>query len=173
MTDAMNRVQMAAHHWQPRFVANGIDVNDFEDVLVRTTEWSDWGPTGTRSAPRTRRADAMLNSVAARNRQRTRISALPGATTWGSSSGSRTRRCTPSSAIAPSPCIERRWRISTLPRSVSNSPSRITSSPDICATPWSHNATARAHRSRPRLLEGGDVHDRERVPVPRHGDSEH
>jgi pimeloyl-ACP methyl ester carboxylesterase len=44
MTDALNRVQMAAHHWQPRFVANGIDVNDFEDVLERTTEWSDWGP---------------------------------------------------------------------------------------------------------------------------------
>jgi pimeloyl-ACP methyl ester carboxylesterase len=39
-----NRVQIAAHHWQPRFVANGIDVNDFEDVLARTTEWSDWGP---------------------------------------------------------------------------------------------------------------------------------
>src|ERR1700722_5242195 len=44
MTDAMNRVQMAAHHWQPRFVANGIDVNEFEDVLGRTIEWSDWGP---------------------------------------------------------------------------------------------------------------------------------
>jgi 2,6-dihydroxypseudooxynicotine hydrolase len=39
-----NRVQIAAHHWQPRFVANGIDVNDFEDVLARTVEWSDWGP---------------------------------------------------------------------------------------------------------------------------------
>ena len=44
MTDALNRVQMAAHHWQPRFVANGIDVNDFEDVLGRTVEWKDWGP---------------------------------------------------------------------------------------------------------------------------------
>jgi pimeloyl-ACP methyl ester carboxylesterase len=40
----MNRVQLAAHHWQPRFVANGIDVNDFEGVLSRTVEWSDWGP---------------------------------------------------------------------------------------------------------------------------------
>jgi pimeloyl-ACP methyl ester carboxylesterase len=44
MTDAMNRVQLAAHHWQPRFVANGIDVNDFEDVLARTVEWADWAP---------------------------------------------------------------------------------------------------------------------------------
>ncbi len=40
----MNRVQLAAHHWQPRFVANGIDVNDFESVLSRTIEWADWGP---------------------------------------------------------------------------------------------------------------------------------
>ena len=44
MDSSMNRVQIAAHHWQPRFVANGIDVNDFENVLARTTEWADWGP---------------------------------------------------------------------------------------------------------------------------------
>jgi pimeloyl-ACP methyl ester carboxylesterase len=44
MSDTMNRVQLAAHHWQPRFVANGIDVNDFEDVLARTVEWADWAP---------------------------------------------------------------------------------------------------------------------------------
>ncbi len=40
----LNRVQLAAHHWQPRFVANGIDVNDFDSVLSRTVEWADWGP---------------------------------------------------------------------------------------------------------------------------------
>jgi pimeloyl-ACP methyl ester carboxylesterase len=40
----MNRVQLAAHHWQPRFVANGIDVNDFDSVLSRTVEWADWAP---------------------------------------------------------------------------------------------------------------------------------
>ena len=44
MEPLTNRVQIAAHHWQPRFVANGIDVNDFENVLARTVEWSDWGP---------------------------------------------------------------------------------------------------------------------------------
>jgi 2,6-dihydroxypseudooxynicotine hydrolase len=44
MDSAMNRVQIAAHHWQPRFVANGIDVNDFENVLAKTTEWAAWGP---------------------------------------------------------------------------------------------------------------------------------
>ncbi len=40
----MNRVQIAAMHWRPRFVANGIDVNDFEEVLNQTSEWADWGP---------------------------------------------------------------------------------------------------------------------------------
>jgi len=39
-----NRVQIAAHHWKPRFVANGIDVSDFERVVAETTEWRDWGP---------------------------------------------------------------------------------------------------------------------------------
>ncbi|MGA7988698.1 MAG: alpha/beta hydrolase, partial [Candidatus Dormiibacterota bacterium] len=44
MSDAMNRVQLAAHHWMPRFVANGIDVNDFENVLAKTVDWADWAP---------------------------------------------------------------------------------------------------------------------------------
>jgi dienelactone hydrolase len=39
-----NRVQIAAHHWRPRFVANGIDVNDFDETVARTTEWKDWAP---------------------------------------------------------------------------------------------------------------------------------
>jgi 2,6-dihydroxypseudooxynicotine hydrolase len=47
-TEAHNRVQIAAHHWQPRFVANGIDVNDFEGVLAQTTSWADWGPNWQR-----------------------------------------------------------------------------------------------------------------------------
>jgi pimeloyl-ACP methyl ester carboxylesterase len=47
-TDEMNRVQIAAHHWKPRFVANGIDVNDFEEVLGQTVEWADWGPNWRR-----------------------------------------------------------------------------------------------------------------------------
>jgi pimeloyl-ACP methyl ester carboxylesterase len=42
--DTSNRVQVAAHHWRPRFVANGIDVNDFDETTARTTEWKDWGP---------------------------------------------------------------------------------------------------------------------------------
>src|SRR3989442_15755010 len=38
------RVQVAAHHWRARFVANGIDVNDFDTTVAKTTEWKDWGP---------------------------------------------------------------------------------------------------------------------------------
>jgi pimeloyl-ACP methyl ester carboxylesterase len=39
-----NRVQVAAHHWRPRFVANGIDVNEFDDTVAKTTDWRDWAP---------------------------------------------------------------------------------------------------------------------------------
>jgi pimeloyl-ACP methyl ester carboxylesterase len=42
--EAPNRVHVAAHHWRPRFVANGIDVNDFDETVAKTTEWKDWGP---------------------------------------------------------------------------------------------------------------------------------
>ncbi len=42
--DVANRVQLAAHHWRPRLVANGIDVNDFEDTVAGTADWSQWGP---------------------------------------------------------------------------------------------------------------------------------
>jgi dipeptidyl aminopeptidase/acylaminoacyl peptidase len=45
---AENRVQLAASHWKPRFVANGIDMNDFEKVVAATTEWKDWGPAWLR-----------------------------------------------------------------------------------------------------------------------------
>lgn len=42
--DTTNRVHVAAHHWRPRFVANGIDVNDFDETVAKTTEWNDWAP---------------------------------------------------------------------------------------------------------------------------------
>jgi dienelactone hydrolase len=42
--ETANRVQVAAHHWRPRFVANGIDVNDFDETVARTLEWKDWAP---------------------------------------------------------------------------------------------------------------------------------
>ena len=42
--EAPNLVQIATSHWKPRFVANGVDVNDFERVHAATTEWADWAP---------------------------------------------------------------------------------------------------------------------------------
>jgi len=42
--ETSNRVQVAAHHWRARFVANGIDVNDFDTTVAKTPEWKDWGP---------------------------------------------------------------------------------------------------------------------------------
>lgn len=42
--ETTNRVQLVAQHWKPRFVANGIDVNDFEDVLNHAIDWKDWAP---------------------------------------------------------------------------------------------------------------------------------
>ena len=47
--EPQNRVQIAASHWKPRFVANGIDVNDFERVVASTTEWKEWGPAWLRT----------------------------------------------------------------------------------------------------------------------------
>ena len=43
-SETTNRVHVAAHHWRPRFVANGIDVNDFDETVAKTTDWKDWGP---------------------------------------------------------------------------------------------------------------------------------
>jgi 2,6-dihydroxypseudooxynicotine hydrolase len=42
--ETQNRVQLAASHWKPRFVANGVDVNDFERALATVSEWKDWAP---------------------------------------------------------------------------------------------------------------------------------
>jgi len=39
-----DRVRIATSHWKPRFVANGIDVNDFERVQAATSDWADWAP---------------------------------------------------------------------------------------------------------------------------------
>jgi dipeptidyl aminopeptidase/acylaminoacyl peptidase len=46
--EPQSRVQIAAGHWKPRFVANGIDVNDFEKVVASTPEWKDWAPAWKR-----------------------------------------------------------------------------------------------------------------------------
>ncbi len=36
------RVQTAITNWAPRFLANGIDPNDFQRVTARIHDWSDW-----------------------------------------------------------------------------------------------------------------------------------
>lgn len=48
VAEPANRVRLAAAHWKPRFIANGIDVNDFEAVLASITEWAEWGPSWKR-----------------------------------------------------------------------------------------------------------------------------
>jgi len=42
--ETTSNVQVAAHHWRPRFIANGIDVNDFDETVKNTTDWRAWGP---------------------------------------------------------------------------------------------------------------------------------
>jgi dienelactone hydrolase len=39
---ADERVAIATRHWGPRFVAQGIDLNDFNRTLTRITVWDDW-----------------------------------------------------------------------------------------------------------------------------------
>jgi 2,6-dihydroxypseudooxynicotine hydrolase len=36
------RVQIAIENWEPRFLANGIDPNDFQNVTKRVEQWDDW-----------------------------------------------------------------------------------------------------------------------------------
>ena len=47
-TATPDRVRLAAGHWKPRFVANGIDANEFDRVLAETNEWRDWAPNWKR-----------------------------------------------------------------------------------------------------------------------------
>lgn len=39
---ADERVQIAVENWAPRFVANGVDLNDFKRVTSRVERWDDW-----------------------------------------------------------------------------------------------------------------------------------
>jgi dipeptidyl aminopeptidase/acylaminoacyl peptidase len=47
-TETADRVRLVAGHWKPRFVANGIDANDFDRVLAATGEWREWAPAWKR-----------------------------------------------------------------------------------------------------------------------------
>ncbi len=37
-----SRVQVAISNWAPRFIANGVDFNDFQRVTARIESWDDW-----------------------------------------------------------------------------------------------------------------------------------
>jgi len=39
---ADERVRIAIENWAPRFVANGVDLNDFQRVTSRVERWDDW-----------------------------------------------------------------------------------------------------------------------------------
>ena len=49
VTSAGDRVRIAASHWKPRFIANGIDMNDFDAVLAEASDWNDWAPAWKRT----------------------------------------------------------------------------------------------------------------------------
>ena len=36
------RVRIAVSHWAPRFVANGVDLSDFNATLSRIQTWDQW-----------------------------------------------------------------------------------------------------------------------------------
>ncbi len=42
MQTADERVASAIANWAPRFVANGVDINDFQRVTAEIASWSDW-----------------------------------------------------------------------------------------------------------------------------------
>ncbi|MBI4206540.1 MAG: alpha/beta hydrolase [Betaproteobacteria bacterium] len=37
-----SRVQVAIHHWAPRFVANGVPLTDFQEVTAGIARWEEW-----------------------------------------------------------------------------------------------------------------------------------
>ena len=67
MADA--RVEAAIANWAPRFVANGVDVNDFERTTRRIDRWEDWldawVETGEVHVGIAEEADAQGNAVTA------------------------------------------------------------------------------------------------------------
>lgn len=66
--DLTNGVQVAAHHWRPRLLANGIDPNDFEEAISNTADWAQWGPRWRASGAI---HEALAEEAARRGRRRT------------------------------------------------------------------------------------------------------
>src|SRR6476659_477948 len=68
-TTADPSVRAAVAHWAPRFIANGIDYNDFETTVARVERWEDWSAEWSRTAARhealAREADARGSAFSA------------------------------------------------------------------------------------------------------------
>jgi len=146
-TCAAGRTSLAA-----AFVANGIDVNDFDDVLARTQEWADWGPNwlAMGAVHEDIGHDARIADTCVRRRR------LPAAA-WCYHLGKflwfedldlhATLR---DQAVS----VYRRHCLTSIhPLSVSRFPSRDTSSRSSPASARCHQATPGAHRAGPGLLE--------------------
>jgi dienelactone hydrolase len=41
-SDVDERIQVAVQNWAPRFVANGVDINDLQRITSNLTLWADW-----------------------------------------------------------------------------------------------------------------------------------
>ena len=48
------RVRIAVSHWAPRFVANGVDLSDFNATLARIQTWDQWLAEWSKTARRLR-----------------------------------------------------------------------------------------------------------------------
>jgi dienelactone hydrolase len=63
------RVAVATRHWGPRFVAQGVDLNDFNRTLARISRWDDWcrewGVTATEYERAAESAEAASHRVTA------------------------------------------------------------------------------------------------------------
>ncbi len=63
------RVQAAIDHWAPRFIAAGVDYNDFARTTARVQEWPDWltawSETGDMHAQRAREAEVLGRTTSA------------------------------------------------------------------------------------------------------------
>src|SRR5438445_1230023 len=62
------RVAAAIAHWAPRFVANGVDFNDFQRVTAGVERWEEWLPAWVASGDE---HAALAREAEERNRSRT------------------------------------------------------------------------------------------------------
>jgi pimeloyl-ACP methyl ester carboxylesterase len=64
MSDDPN-VRAAIAHWAPRFIANGVDYNDFVTTTSRVAQWRDWSAEWSRTAAK---HEALAGEAEARRR---------------------------------------------------------------------------------------------------------